>query len=675
MADDIIRPKPPSKEFLEKTKKLLQKRLDEGLKWVQAKQPAWDKYREMYHNQIRNRDHSWEANLVIPKPYYIVQTITPQILSAVFNMADFITIKHPQLPDAQLIRLGRWFAWFLLRRMNFYMRAVELFTDTPIVGTGLLKMYMSNGSASVDFLKIEDFVPDPRAKKPGDVDSMAFCFNKLQREFGELERATTIRMADVEMDIPVMDPETGQMSDTLQGVVVPQLQRQGMYFNLKEVWENHVKKTEGEGTTVSDHEDEMQVDIPNLDLTEHWGEIETTFGVYDVDKKTYSPGKYEEYVVTSVMNGDEIETIIRCEPSEFYYNDKVEQKRKYLKPFVASIYSANPGVFYGSGAIEPVESLITEMKEHHDLYLDEHKRSVMTILSVLERSGLTPRDLEFAPYAHWVMRNHEDVKPVVFPEVNLQAFMAVHGLIDREIDRTAGASTMMQGIPTTKRQTGQETQMLMAESARRFSTFIHMADHLTLRPLALKTMILMRNMPAIIGGEIFNTPDSQIAISSKDLLDDLEFVFAATGIEPEYSKYAKQEVLPKILRELAGIMQTGAGQWQFNLPEIMKEINELYNFSRVENFVMPVQQMIPLDLLQASAMGDPRLQQAVQALLQNAQALSQAQQEMGKTQGGAPPQAAAGRRPGPGPGPRQGPPPGPQMIAPGQQRPMPGQGA
>lgn len=618
----------------------------------------------MYRNEIRRRDHSWEANLVIPKPYYIIQTITPQILGAVFGMADFITIKHPQLPDAQLIRLGRWFAWFLLRRMNFYMRAVELFTDSPIVGTSLLKMYMADGSATADFLKVDDFIPDPRAKKPGDIDSMAFCFNKFQREFGELERATALRMADVEVDVPILDPETGQIGDTLKGVVVPQLQNQGMYFNLKEVWENHVRKQQGE-TTTSDTE-EMKIDIPSLDLTEYWGEIETTFGVYDVDRKSYAPGKYEEYVVTSVMDGDDIETIIRCEPSEFYYNDQVERRRKYLKPYVASIYSANPGVFYGSGAIEPVESLITEMKEHHDLYLDEHKRSVMTILSVLERSGLTPRDLEFSPYAHWIMRNHDDVKPVQFPEINLQAFMQVHGLIDREIDRTSGSSTMMQGIPTTKRQTGQETQMLMAESARRFSTFIHMADHLTLRPLALKTMILMRNMPSIIGGDIFNMPDSQVAISAKDLLDDLEFVFAATGIEPEYSKYSKQEVFPKILRELGGLMQTTAGQWQFNFPEVMKEINELYNFNRVESFVMPTQQMIPLDLLQASAMGDPALQQAVQMLLQNAQALAQAQQEMQKTQGGAPPQAAAGRRPpaqgAGGPGPGAGPRPVPQQM-------------
>jgi hypothetical protein len=143
-------------------------------------------------------------------------------------------------------------------------------------------------------------------------------------------------------------------------------------------------------------------------------------------------------------------------------------------------------------------------------------------------------------------------------------------------------------------------------------------------------------MPAILGGDVFNMPDEQVAISAQDLLDDLEFVFAATGVEPEYSKYAKQEVFPKILRELSGLMQVTGGRWTLNFPEVMKEMNELYNFNRMDRFVQQAQQMIPVDLLQASAMNDPGLQQAVQMLLQNAQALSQAEQEMKKTQGGPP---------------------------------------
>lgn len=623
--DDLPRPKPPSKSFLENTQALLQKRYEEGKKWVDRKKPDWDDSRDMYSNIIKGREHSWEANLVIPKAYYIIQTITPQILSAIFGFADFLTMKHPQLPDSRLIRLGKWFTWFLLRKMGLYMRMVELFIDSPIVGTSMLKLFMRNGLPAVDFLKVDDFIPDPRSRKPGDVDSMGFCFNKFTREFGELERATTQRLRNVPVSIPIGTDEFG--GPVYQYIEMPQMMTEGLYFGLDEVWKTYVHK-QSEDTETPD--EEVTVDIPNLELVEYWGEIETTFGVYDVNRKSYSPGRYEEYVVTAVLDGDSVGTIIRCEPSQFRYRDLIEGRDKYLKPYVSSIYSAIPGTFYGRGAIDPVKSLITEMKEHHDLYLDEHKRSVMTILSVLERSGLTPRDTPFTPYAHWVMRSHDDIKRVDFPEINLQAFMQVHGLIDREIDRTSGSSTMMQGVPTTKRQTLGEVQSLMMEASRRFTVFVQMADHLTLRPLAFKTLLLMKSMPAILNGQAFNMPEEAIQVSATDLLDDIEFAFAATGMEPEYSKYTKQELFPKILRELAGLSQSTGGQYIINLPEVMTELSEIYNFKNVDRFVQPTQPMVPLGAIQAATEGDPGMQAAAQEILQRIQLMAEMQETTGK---------------------------------------------
>jgi hypothetical protein len=184
----------------------------------------------------------------------------------------------------------------------------------------------------------------------------------------------------------------------------------------------------------------------------------------------------------------------------------------------------------------------------------------MSILSVLERSGLTERDLPFTPYAHWVMCNHEDVQVIKFPEVNLQAFQFVHGLIDREIDRTAGSSTMMQGVATTKRQTLGEVQSLMMEASRRFTTFIQMSDHMTLRPTAFKTLILMKSMPSILQGQPFVLPDDELVVDPNLLSEELEIAFAASGVEPEYSKYAKQDMFPRLLRELIGIAQ--ASEWK-----------------------------------------------------------------------------------------------------------------
>ena len=65
--EKVKAPEKPTDEFLENTKKLLQKRYDEGKKWVDSKQRDWDRHREMYHNIVKGREHSWEANLVIPK--------------------------------------------------------------------------------------------------------------------------------------------------------------------------------------------------------------------------------------------------------------------------------------------------------------------------------------------------------------------------------------------------------------------------------------------------------------------------------------------------------------------------------------------------------------------------------------------------------------------------------
>jgi hypothetical protein len=597
-------PKKPKKEFLEKTKELLQKRLDESAKVVQTKQSDWDKYRDWYRGDIKQREHQWESNLVIPKPFYIVQTVTPQILSAIFGTADFLTIKNPRVDSTTLTRLGKWFVWFMLRKMGFYMRALELFMDAPVVGTSFLKLYSRNGMPSIDFLKADDFYPDPRCRKPGDVDSMQFCFHRFRREFGELERAKVHRMEEVDVEIPVdIDLEGNPI---LQSISIPQLVEDDLYFNLDEVWEKHLKEADTETA-----DEELKLDIPTLDLMEHWGEIETTFGVYDVSRSVYKPGTYEEYVVTGVVEGLDtntptIETIIRCEPSTFSYMDQIEQREKFLKPFVSSTYSVLPGEFYGMGAIQPVESLIAEMKEHHDLYLDEHKRSVMSILSVLERSGLTERDLPFTPYAHWVMRNHEDVQVIKFPEVNLQAFQFVHGLIDREIDRTAGSSTMMQGVATTKRQTLGEVQSLMMEASRRFTTFIQMSDHMTLRPTAFKTLILMKSMPAILQGQPFVLPDDEITVDPNLLSEEMEFAFAASGVEPEYSKYAKQDMFPRLLRELLGIAEASGGQYVPDAVEIMEEVEQLYNFSNFKRFL---EAQIPPEVIQRALEGAQLLMQ------------------------------------------------------------------
>ena len=112
----------PKPEFLERVKKEMQKRFTESKKYVDSKSDDWDESWDLYNNEIPAREHEHEANLLIPKPHYIVETITPQVMNTLFGMTNFLTFKDPQLPDDVLREQEKWFMWFLRRKMKIYLR-------------------------------------------------------------------------------------------------------------------------------------------------------------------------------------------------------------------------------------------------------------------------------------------------------------------------------------------------------------------------------------------------------------------------------------------------------------------------------------------------------------------------------------------------------------------------
>ena len=70
--------KKPSEAFLEKVKKEVQSRLTESSKFVKGKQEKWDESERLYNNEVVQRERSYESNLLVPKPHYVIETITPQ---------------------------------------------------------------------------------------------------------------------------------------------------------------------------------------------------------------------------------------------------------------------------------------------------------------------------------------------------------------------------------------------------------------------------------------------------------------------------------------------------------------------------------------------------------------------------------------------------------------------
>lgn len=616
----------PDKPFLKQAIKVLHKRYDMSKKVVDDIRPDIERYRAMYACEAVSKLHQWEANLVIPKARYIVDTITPQIMSTIFSKDQWLTTKNINIPDTSLMELDRWLVWFCDKYMKWYLQALQLFKSSPIDGTSFAKLFMQNGLPTLQYDDILNFYPDPSCHTPGDVDSMEYCFHQIDRTFSQLERATVPKLLEV------INPTTQDVLYTLG--VGP------MYSNMDKLYEKYPPSFE-----VDTDKGKAEEYRPPYELLEYYGEIETTFGVFDVDKNRYKPGKYDEYIITTLKEGletDDASLVLRAENSTFSYTDSLSGRETYLKPFIVSLYSVEPGKFYGGSALKPVESLIAELTDFHNLFLDNLKRSVMTVLKVLKNTGLEEEDLEMKPYALWYVRDQNDVQAFQAPTTPLTGLHAVDMMLSQEIDRSSTPQAM-QGVPVSKRQTSSEFQGLLAEGARRFATFIQSADRLTLRPFVQKVKIFLSKIPSIVEGRAFQTPFGEVQIDPKWLTDAADVSFAATGVEPEHSIYMKQELFPQILQSLTGLVAQSNGAYRLNVPSIIKELEPIYGFKDAESMVessgMFVSLQALITVMQTAAQSNPALAEMVPVM---ANLVEMAQQYEMQMAGAAPPSVKGG---------------------------------
>jgi len=224
----------------------------------------------------------------------------------------------------------------------------------------------------------------------------------------------------------------------------------------------------------------------------------------------------------------------------------------------------------------------------------------------------------------------DDVQELQSPEINLQAFQLVDSLLDRETDRTLAMSSLSQAVPYTKRQTLGEVHTLMGEQLKRFSAFIQTSDHITFRPLAKKILILMRQMPHIMMGKPFEMPEGDYVVPPDYLTDRTHVSFAATGMEPEPSKYAKADIWPRILKALADLTMATGGKYELVLPKILQQFEDLYDIKDPQRYVREARPSIPIDALMQST--PPEYQEAMQQVIQDAASLLQAEEQMAKQQ-------------------------------------------
>jgi hypothetical protein len=542
----------PTPAMLERAKGVLNERLKASKRIVNSKKDKWKTWEKMYKNeQIQSRIVG-ESNLVLPKADYIAEVISAKVINSIFSVAEWLTMKHPLMDPAILADQQTWLMWVMDRKVNFYLTSIELFKSAPVKGTAICKTYMKQFWPCVEYIDLESFFPDPLARRPGDIQSMRYCFHQFKRDLNQIKRFVN---AD----------------------------NQSIYTNLDKL-EEMGKRKKGEsfkmaGADTVSVEDKI---VPIFDLIEYHGEFEHKKGVFG------------EYIITGVLDdtsSDTVELIIRCEPSGFKVLDNYTGETTYLKPFVSSIYSVNPGEFYGKSAISSVESLINEQTDLHNLYMDNHKRLVNGIVKVLNRTNLTRNDIPQVPGAIWFLDSFDDVMIETPNEANLMGYKAIHELLDRELEKASGVTSYNLGVGRSKRETYGEVRSMINESSDRFQLFIQMSDRLTLRPLLQRVYPLLRQTFSIFKNMDFIVNGKNIGISEDNLLEDMDVSFAATTIESEYSKYSKQQTFPQIVTMLGNI----AGG-RLNVDEVAREIGNLYNYRNAQRFLHP-EESIPISAL------------------------------------------------------------------------------
>ena len=545
--DELI----PSTKLQERAKDFLNERIKASRKVVDSKKGKWATWKKMYNNEQVSQKARGDSNLVIPKADYIVEVISSKIINTIFSVADWLTLKHPNMDMNELRKRQAWLIYVMERQVKYYVTALELFKAAPIKGTGICKVYPRNYWPYVEYMELEDFLPDYECKKPGDVQEMRYCAQLLRRDLNKLK------------------------------AFVRPITKTPVYFNIdlleKEAEAKKAEAKKAGDTTVKDDT------VPIYDLVEYHGEFEV------------SKNKWRECLITASIEhkeDDKVQHIIRLEPSQYKYYDKYQMRDVYLKPFVASIYGVNPGEFYGKSAISSVESLITEQTDHHNLYMENHKRLMHGITKVLNRSKLTREHLKQQAGSIWYMNSFDDVEVETTPEVNLQAFNLIHNMYDREIEKTSSVTNHNLGVGNTKRETLGEVREMIGQSNDRFQLYIQMSGRLTLRPTSSLVYLLMRNSLNIFDDQELPFADQTIQINKGDFSDDMEVTFAVTTLESEYSKYTKQDTFPKLLETFAMI----AGD-RLNTDEIVKEMGILFNYIKPERFLHPDEPRIPIAAL------------------------------------------------------------------------------
>jgi len=162
-----------------------------------------------------------------------------------------------------------------------------------------------------------------------------------------------------------------------------------------------------------------QIDLTNLTVREYWGRFSPTDSVDDV----------EEYVITTVNDS----IVIRLERNPYATPDNQDG----IRPFEQMVDHDNPGELYGTGEVEPTETLQIALNKIRNHRLD-NVDLVLNRMWVYDRNGgVNPKHLQSFPGNVIAADDVNAIQPLVTPDVTSSSY-AEEDRIERDFQRATG---------------------------------------------------------------------------------------------------------------------------------------------------------------------------------------------------------------------------------------------
>jgi len=412
-------------------------------------------YYMLYRGKTTRRSYKGLANVSVPEIFRSIETLVANVYAMLFPEDPFFVAQAPSEERADYAKKTEWLITKQLAIMQFQRKMIQILRKAAIEGIVFPGLFWK------EVIKILPFVKTEEGKTRENVKTTVY-------DNPDLRIPSTI---DIVLD-PFGDPSTGIMEiRTVNWEELREMEKAEIVYDINRVKELEDKGGETERTIKQKRKqstgfstDEKTKKEGRYTLYDFWGRIPKKW----VDKETEDE---EEMIDGNVIICNDIILGIRQNP---YWLQEI--------PYISCPWIEIDNEFFGIGAAEIGEKLQGELNDSRNQFLD-HKTFTLYNIWLKQRSAnIKNSDLKIKPNA---IIETDDINGIKDIRPNPAAFaegVQTENIVKDDIRNALGATSTLQGVALTKRQTQGEINLLAAQGGSRLRLIATTIAEVFLKP-------------------------------------------------------------------------------------------------------------------------------------------------------------------------------------------------